>query len=96
MKNEILQAVERCIGWIEREMLTYEDGYNGIYERIRIDCHHRTHWVRPDCNAEFARVLGQYALLTGSNAHTALKQKCIDWLLRTQERDPLSLFCGSF
>lgn len=96
MKNEILQAVERCIGWIEREMLTYEDGYNGIYERIRIDCHHRTHWVRPDCNAEFARVLGQYALLTGSNAHTALKQKCIEWLLRTQERDPLSLFCGSF
>ncbi len=69
MKIEIINAVEKCISWIEKEMLTFDYGYWSVYERIRIDEHIRTNWVRPDCNSEFARVLNDYKRITGNTQY---------------------------
>src|SRR5690606_2761511 len=50
MQTSWMTNVDRCLEWIENQMLTFHNGYNGIYERIRIDEKTRVNWVRPDCN----------------------------------------------
>ena len=54
--DRYVQSVDRCLDWIEREMLSFDRGRVGVYERIRIDVHQRVSWTRPDCNSEIARV----------------------------------------
>ena len=56
MKREIL-AVRRCLDFICRHMLTGNNGKHGMYERFMTDTKERSVCVRPDCNAEAARVL---------------------------------------
>ncbi len=95
MEDKYLEAVEKCIGWVERQMLTFDYGYNGIYERIRIDKNIRTNWVRPDCNAEFARALKVYKEITGNDAYDRLFDNITNWIFRSQDNDPLSVWYGS-
>jgi len=96
MKNKIINSVEKCLSWIEKEMLTFDYGYWGIYERIRIDEHMRTNWVRPDCNSEFARVLTDYHKVTGENTYEKLKANVINWILTRQDKNEYSVWKGSF
>ena len=91
-----LHSVGRCMAWIEQQMLTFDSGYHGMYERIRIDQHTRVNWVRPDCNTELLRVLTLYRQVTGSDAYAALADRLKEWILRTQNDDPLSPWRGSF
>lgn len=56
-KQQIADSVERCLSWMENQMLTFNRGSCGVYERIRINIGQRVCWTRPDCTSEMARVL---------------------------------------
>lgn len=90
-----LPTIEKAINWINTQMLTFDNGYYGIYERIRIDEHIRTNWSRPDCNAEYLRVLYEYDKLTGENKHQALEKNILGFLERAQDREARSVWKGS-
>lgn len=90
------QVISNAMGWINTRMLTFDDGYYGIYERIRIDEHIRTNWSRPDCNAEYLRVLHNYRAVTGDESLLPLEEKIFAWLTRIQDRGELSAWKGSF
>lgn len=95
MKN-YQETILNAMGWIHSQMLTFDQGYYGIYERIRIDEHIRTNWSRPDCNAEYLRVLYTYREMTGDGRFLPLENKIFQWLERTQDADELSVWKGSF
>ena len=88
--------IQKSIQWINGQMLTFDNGYYGIYERIRIDEHIRTNWSRPDCNAEYLRLLCTYQKLTGSNQYNNLIVNIFNWMRRTQDTEELSVWKGSF
>jgi len=90
-----LPVIEKAIHWINSQMLTFDHGTYGIYERIRIDKHIRTNWSRPDCNAEYLRVLYTYDQLTGTGNHSGLEQNILSFLERSQDSEPLSVWKGS-
>lgn len=96
MNNIYYNSITACIDFINKQMLTFDNGYYGIYERIRIDKHARTNWSRPDTNAEYLRVLMAHKVLTGDNSNDGLIENIINWLLRTQDTNPLSVWKGSF
>ena len=96
IKEKYLNSVESCLNWISSQMLTFNNGFNGIYERIRIDENIRTNMVRPDCNAEVARVMALYRQLSGNEAHELIFNNITEWLLRTQDNDELSAWYGGF
>ena len=95
-RETYLESIRRCMGWITGNMLTFDYGYNGIYERIRINKRLRTNWVRPDCNAEIARVLALYGIIENDAWYEDLYGNISSWLLRTQDDDPLSAWYGTF
>lgn len=95
-EEEYIQSIRRCMDWICRNMLTFNNGYNGIYERIRIDKNIRTNWVRPDCNAEMASVMALYRRIFDDDRYETLYQNVTEWLIRTQDSDPLSAWYGAF
>lgn len=95
MKN-LLGAVTLAMSWINSQMLTFDQGYYGIYERVRIDEHIRTNWCRPDCNAEYLRVLHTYREVTGDDTGSFPAEKIYRWLARTQDKEKLSVWRGSF
>lgn len=90
-----MDAIEKAINWINTQMLTFDNGYYGIYERIRIDKHIRTNWSRPDCNAEYMRLLHTYNEITGEKKYQHLEKNILDWLERTQDKEELSVWKGS-
>lgn len=90
-----LTAIRKAINWINTQMLTFDTGYYGIYERIRIDEHCRTNWSRPDCNAEYMRVLYLYQELTGEDYYQLIQNKILKWLERTQDHGLGSAWHGS-
>lgn len=92
----LINTVRAAMGWINSRMLTFDQGYYGIYERVRIDGHIRTNWCRPDCNAEYLRVLCAYRKMTGDDTCSFLEERIFSWLLRTQDKEELSVWKGSF
>ncbi len=90
-----IPAIEKAINWINMQMLTFDHGYYGIYERIRIDKHIRTNWSRPDCNAEYMRVLHTYYEITGEKKHQKIEENILGWLERVQDREESSVWKGS-
>lgn len=94
--EKYMDSVEGCLDWVCSQMLTFNNGFNGIYERIRIDENIRTNWVRPDCNAEVARVMALYKKLSCKERYGPVFDNITGWLLRTQENDELSAWYGGF
>lgn len=90
------KTIENAMNWINSQMLTFDQGYYGIYERIRIDKHIRTNWSRPDCNAEYLRVLANHQELTGECKYTSLEEKLLSWLERIQQEEEETIWRGSF
>ncbi len=90
-----MPAIEKAISWINTQMLTFDNGYYGIYERIRIDKHIRTNWSRPDCNAEYVRVLHTYHEMIGERKHQKIEENILQWLKRTQDHEERSVWKGS-
>ena len=95
-KKITLESINKCMNWIEEQMLTFDNGYWGIYERIRIDENLRVNWTRPDCNAEVARVIAEYKKITGDGRYDGLYRNVTNWLLKTQDNDELSAWYGTF
>jgi hypothetical protein len=90
-----LPAIEKGIHWIETQMLTFDGGFYGIYERIRIDAHIRTNWSRPDGNAEYLRVLATHRRMTGTDAYDTRRENLLRWLETTQALEKGSVWEGS-
>jgi DUF1680 family protein len=93
--NSYMLAIEKAINWINTQMLTFDSGYYGIYERIRINEHIRTNWSRPDCNAEYLRVLHTYYEMTGKKKYLKIENNILAWLERTQDTEERSVWKGS-
>ena len=96
MKNAYLESIDNCISWINKKMLTFDNGHYGIYERIRIDEHLRTNWSRPDCNSEYLRVLLTHKYIFGYENHNDLINNIIEYLLKVQDNNPKSTRKGSY
>lgn len=94
--NDYKEVLLKAMGWMNGSMLTFDHGFYGIYERIRIDEHIRTNWCRPDCNAEYLRVLINYREMTGDDTYVPLQENLFGWLTRIQDSRALSVWKGSF
>lgn len=90
--DQYMKSVDKCLDWIESQMLSFHRGSVGVYERIRIDVNRRVNWTRPDCNAEIARVY----LKRGRTESGDVCENIINWLLSTQDNEPMSAWYGSF
>lgn len=90
------QVLSKAMAWMNSVMLTPDHGSCGIYERIRIDEHIRTSWCRPDCGAEYLRVLVQYQKMTGDGTCVPIQENLFAWLSRIQDRQERSVWKGSF
>ena len=91
MINRINSSVDDCLKWIETQMLSYNRGTVGVYERLRIDVNRRVCWTRPDCNTEIARVI----LKRGREDNQDIFENIINWVLSVQDNDPMSAWYGS-
>ncbi|MBO4795308.1 MAG: hypothetical protein J5547_04425 [Clostridia bacterium] len=89
--DKYIESVDRCLEWIESQMLSFNRGSVGVYERIRIDVNRRVNWTRPDCNSEIAR-----GYMKRGTADYDVCRNIVDWLLSTQDNEPLSCWYGSF
>ena len=49
--DKYIESGDKCLDWIESQMLSFNRGSVGVYERIRIDVNRRVNWTRPDCNS---------------------------------------------
>lgn len=97
MKQQIINSVEKCLNWVETQMLTFDRGSCGVYERIRIDINQRVCWTRPDCTAEMARVLLTHKEVNGDESRTDIYNNFINWLLKVQnDSGELSIYTGGF
>ncbi|HBL85296.1 MAG TPA: hypothetical protein DDZ99_10460 [Clostridiales bacterium] len=92
MKEQIKTSVDKCLKWIETQMLSYNRGSVGVYERIRINVNRRVCWTRPDCNAEIARVILKHNRADEKDIY----ENIINWLLSVQDNEPMSAWYGSF
>lgn len=92
LNKRIDESVDFCLKWIENEMLSFNRGSVGVYERIRINVNRRVCWTRPDCNSEIARVI----LKRGREDNRDIYENIITWLLSVADSDPLSAWYGSF
>ena len=97
MNNELYRnSIQKGLEWIEKNMLTIYDGYNGMYERIRIDKKIRTNWVRPYGNTELAKLL-TFAEYFGNEKKAAERyETTVRWLQRAQDNNVRSAWYGSF
>lgn len=95
-KRQISDSVERCLQWVESQMLTFNRGTGGVYERIRINIGQRVCWTRPDCTSEMARVLLMHHRINGDDSRMDIYDNFINWLLKVQDTDELSIWYGSF
>ena len=95
-RARLLSSVSACIKWIESQMLSFDRGYWGIYERVRINLNQRVPWVRPDTNAEYTRLLMYYQKLTGDRSKSDVLKHISHWLLGSQNAAAEGEAAGSF
>jgi len=95
-KQLIINSVEKCLNWIETQMLTFNRGSAGVYERIRIDINQRVCWTRPDCTIEVARAMKLHKLLNNTDHYEDIYENFKNWVLSVQDNDELSAWYGSF
>ncbi len=84
--DKYTQSADKCLNWIESQMLSFNRGSVGVYERIRINVNRRVNWTRPDCNSEIARVY----LKRGRESSRDVCDNIINWLLSVQDNEPMS------
>ncbi len=98
MKAKILHSVEKSFKWIEKEMLTFNRGAWGVYERIRIDVNERVCLSRPDTASEFLVAAARYKEVTGFGGYDDVFENVFKWLDFVQnENEGISgSFCFAF
>lgn len=77
------KSIDNALGWIERQMLSFDGGYWGVYERLRTDIHQRTPLCRPDTASEYLKVLQMYEEVYGG-CFSDKKEKMLRWLTYAQ------------
>lgn len=90
--DKYIQSVDKCLNWIESQMLSFNRGSVGVYERIRINVNRRVNWTRPDCNSEIARVYYKRKRHESDD----VRDNIVNFVLSTQDNDPYSCWYGSF
>ena len=80
MNQEVRNSVEKCFSWIERNMLSFDRGYWGIYERIRTDVNQRVSLCRPDTATECMRAIYSYNKIYTESRMADVYENLIRWL----------------
>ena len=93
-KELAFSSVENCLRWTENVMLTFDRGYWGVYERIRIDRNERVCHCRPDTSSELAKTLFLYEKESGKTDRKDIYENQIEWLRRVQNEN--GSFCFAF
>ena len=93
-RKTAVDSVEKSLRWTENVMLTFDRGYWGVYERIRIDRNERVCHCRPDTSSELARLLWMYEQVTGRSDRRDIYENQIAWLQRIQNEN--GSFCFAF
>ncbi len=98
MQQNLLKSIEKCLKWLEKEMLTFNRGSWGIYERIRIDQNERVCLSRPDTASEYLVAVDGYKKLTGKNIYDDVYENVFNWLSFAQNNreDINGSFCFAF
>ena len=84
-EKDLMSSVEKCLVWIEKNMLTDGRGAHGIYERIRTDLCQRVELCRPDVASEYLRTLYLYRK-TGRKEYDDVFENVTRWLEYAQNR----------
>ena len=87
MLNKIRESVEKCLNWIERNMLSFDRGYFGIYERIRTDLNQRVVLCRPDTATECMRAIYSYNKAFRQEKMRDVYENLVRWLEYAQDRE---------
>lgn len=84
--EKIQISVEKCLDWIERNMLSFDRGYWGIYERVRTDLNQRVALCRPDTATECMRAIYSYNRIYNADRMKDVYENLIRWLEYAQDR----------
>lgn len=98
MQEILLNSIEKCFNWIEKEMLTFNRGSWGIYERIRIDQNERVCLSRPDTASEFLVAVNGYRKFIKTNKYDVVFENVFKWLFFVQNTNEQvdGSFCFAF
>ncbi len=79
-------TIDKCLNWIERDMLSYDRASCGLYERIRTDINQRVSRMRPDTATEFLMVAHGYKTVYGDGKYDDIYENLVKWLRSVQNR----------
>ncbi len=79
-------CVDKCLDWIERNMLSFDRGYWGVYERIRTDLNQRVGLCRPDTATECMRAIYAYNKKYQTERMKDVYENLVHWLEYAQNR----------
>lgn len=80
MKARYVEAAGNCLEWIEKQMLTFDGGAWGVYERIRISKNERVSLCRPDTASEYLLAVHLYRKATGKEVYAREFDNVLGWL----------------
>ncbi len=86
MQERIRASATKCLDWIERNMLSFDRGYWGIYERVRTDLNQRVALCRPDTATECMRAIYAYNQKYQTNRMQDVYENLVRWLEYAQDR----------
>ena len=97
------KAIDHCFRWIDAQMLSFDRGRWGVYERICTDTTERIALSRPDTASEYIKAAQLYRSAFNDNAHDDVSENLLRWLAYAQNTQkengntafPFSLLEGS-
>lgn len=84
MEKSIRLSTEKCLNWIENNMLSFDRGYWGVYERIRTDLNQRVGLCRPDTATECLRAIYSYNKKFDNQYMADVYENLVRWLQYAQ------------
>ena len=79
-------SIDKCLNWIERDMLSYDRASYGLYERIRTDINLRVPRMRPDTASEFMMTAYFYKKAFGDTKYDDIYENLVKWLMSVQNK----------
>ena len=83
----LTDAADAALTWVGKNMLTFDRGRWGVYERIRTDRRERVCLVRPDTASECIKALWYYQAVTGTTKYEDVRANVTEWLLGVQNTE---------
>lgn len=77
-------VIKKCLKWIKEQMLTFDKGRWGVYERIRTDLAERVVLCRPDTASEYMKVLWLFKECYRNKRNDRIYENIRNWLLYAQ------------